>query len=87
MIIFLAGMTGIITAISTGTLAFFIAATIVAGAGQGIAISAATRGLLCGSTVADRAPIFSAIYLICYSAAAFPASSPASYPPPSRSRR
>lgn len=72
MIIFLAGMTGIITAIATGTLAFFIAATIVAGAGQGIAISAATRGLLHGSTVADRAPIFSAIYLICYSAAAFP---------------
>jgi MFS family permease len=69
---FLAGMIGIITAIATGTLALFVAATIVAGASQGIAISAATRGLLQGSTLADRAPIFSVIYLICYSAAAFP---------------
>jgi MFS family permease len=72
MIIFLAGWIGIITAIATGTLVLFIAATIVAGTSQGIAISAATRGLLHGSTLADRAPIFSAIYLLCYSAAAFP---------------
>lgn len=72
MIVFLAGWAGIMTAITTGTLALFIAATIVAGGGQGIAISAATRGLLHDSTLADRAPIFSAIYLICYSGAAFP---------------
>ena len=70
---FLAGMIGIITAIATGTLVLFIAATIVAGAGQGIAISAATRCLLHGSTLADRAPIFSAIYLLSYSGAAIPA--------------
>ena len=69
MIAFLAGMIGIMTAIDAGTLVLFIIATIVAGAGQGIAISAATRGLLHGSTLADRAPIFSAIYLICYSGA------------------
>ena len=72
MIAFLAGWIGLITATTTGTLALFIAATIVAGASQGIAISAATRGLLHGSTLADRAPIFSVIYLICYSAATFP---------------
>ncbi|WP_202866296.1 MFS transporter [Kribbella turkmenica] len=72
MAAFLAGLIGIITAIVTGSLALFIAATIVAGASQGIAISSATRGLLHGSTVTDRAPIFSVIYLICYSAAAFP---------------
>jgi MFS family permease len=65
------GMIGIITAINAGTLAFFIIATMVAGAGQGIAISAATRGLLQGSTL-DRAPIFSAIYLLCYGGATFP---------------
>ncbi|MFF3559533.1 hypothetical protein ACFYXS_05775 [Streptomyces sp. NPDC002574] len=41
-------------------------------AGQGIAISSATRGLLHNSTLTDRAPIFSAIYLLCYSGAAFP---------------
>jgi len=72
MITFLGGMIGIITAINAGTLVLFIIATIVAGAGQGIAISAATHGLLHGSTMADRAPIFSAIYLICYSSAALP---------------
>jgi hypothetical protein len=65
-------MIGIVTAIAAGTLVLFIIATIVAGAGQGIAIGAATRGLLHGSAVADRAPIFSAIYLLCYSGAAFP---------------
>jgi hypothetical protein len=75
-------LNGIITAIATGTLVLFITSTIVAGAGQGIAISAATRGLLHGSTVADRAPIFSAIYLICDRAAAFPASSPVNFPIP-----
>lgn len=73
MIAFLAGMIGIITAIATGTLVLFITATIVAGASQGIAISAATRGLLHGSTLAGRAPIFSAIYLLCYSGATIPA--------------
>jgi MFS family permease len=72
MVAFLVGMVGVITAIGTGTLALFMAATIVAGAGQGIAISAAVRGLLCGSTLADRAPIFSVVYLLSYSGAAFP---------------
>ncbi|WP_431966888.1 MFS transporter [Actinacidiphila sp. bgisy160] len=71
MIIFLTGWIGIISAIAIGTLPLFIAATIVSGVGQGIAVSAATRGLLHGSILADRAPIFSAIYLLCYSGAAF----------------
>ena len=72
MCAFLAGMIGIITAISSGMLVLFIAATVLAGASQGIAISAAVRGLLHGSTLADRAPIFSVIYLLSYSGAAFP---------------
>ncbi|MBR0713626.1 MFS transporter [Bradyrhizobium liaoningense] len=72
MITFRAGMIGISIAIAASTLMLFIIATIVAGAGQGIAISAATRGLLHGSTLAERPPIFSAIYLLCYSGAAFP---------------
>ncbi|WP_206734167.1 MFS transporter [Bradyrhizobium nanningense] len=72
MITFLAGMVGISIAITHGTLVLLVIATTVAGAGQGIAISAATRGLLHGSTLAERAPIFSAIYLLCYSGAAFP---------------
>jgi hypothetical protein len=70
---FLAGMTGIVVAIATGTLALFIAATVIAGASQGIAISTATRGLLYGSGLADRAPIFSVVYLLSYSGATIPA--------------
>ncbi|MGD9990341.1 MFS transporter [Pseudonocardia sp.] len=72
MTAFLAGWAGVVTAIGTGALPLFVAATIVAGAGQGIAISAATRGLLYGSTVADRAPIFAVIYLLSYSGATVP---------------
>jgi MFS family permease len=72
MTAFLAGWVGITTAIATGALPLFIVATIVAGAGQGIAISAATRGLLHGSTLADRAPIFAVIYLLSYGGATIP---------------
>ncbi|MBO0885119.1 MAG: hypothetical protein J2P17_33270, partial [Mycobacterium sp.] len=46
---------------------------IVAGAAQGIAISAATRGLLHGSVLAHRAPIFTVIYLLSYCGATIPA--------------
>jgi MFS family permease len=73
MIGFLLGLIGIITAVSIDGLALFIVATVVAGASQGIAISAATRGLLHGSTLAHRAPIFSVIYLLSYSGATIPA--------------
>jgi MFS family permease len=72
MVAFLAGWVGLIAAITTGTLLLFIAATVVAGAAQGIAISAATRGLLHGSTLADRAPIFAVVYLLSYSGATIP---------------
>ncbi|WIX83685.1 MFS transporter [Amycolatopsis carbonis] len=73
MIGFLAGMIGIITAIATGALVLFFAATIVAGASQGIAISSATRGLLEGSDVTDRAPIFTVVYILSYCGATIPA--------------
>jgi hypothetical protein len=66
MAAFFAGWIGIITAIATGALPLFIAATIVAGAGQGIAISGTTRSL------ADRAPIFAVVYLLSYSGATIP---------------
>jgi MFS family permease len=73
MIGFLTGMIGVVTAIATGTPVLFIAATIVAGASQGIAISAATRALLHGCSLADRAATFSVIYLLSYSGATIPA--------------
>jgi hypothetical protein len=73
MLGFLTGMTGIIAAIATGALVLFFVATVVAGASQGIAISAVTRGLLAGSGVADRAPIFTVVYLLSYCGATIPA--------------
>jgi MFS family permease len=72
MIAFLTGWIGIIIAITTGALPLFIVATMVAGAAQGIAISAATRGLLSGSALADRAPIFAVVYLLSYTGATVP---------------
>jgi MFS family permease len=72
MLAFLVAMAGIITAVTSGRLPLFIASTILAGASQGVAISATVRGLLFGSTLGDRAPIFSVIYLLSYSGAAFP---------------
>jgi sugar phosphate permease len=72
MLVFLVGMAGIIEAIGTGVLEVFFVATVVAGAGQGIAVSATTRALLHGSALDERAPIFSVIYLISYISATVP---------------
>ncbi|RPE37286.1 putative MFS family arabinose efflux permease [Streptomyces sp. Ag109_O5-1] len=72
MAAFVVGWTGIITAIATGALPLFIAATVVAGAGQGVAISGTTRGLLYASSLTDRAPIFAVVYLLSYSGATVP---------------
>jgi len=73
MVTFLTGMVGLITAVAVDALGLFIVATIVAGAGQGVAISATTRGLLDGSTLTQRAPIFSVVYLLSYAGATIPA--------------
>jgi len=67
---FLVGVTGIVTGVATGSLAVFVLGSLIAGTGQGVAMSGAVRGLLSGSLPADRAPIFAAIFLISYSGAA-----------------
>ncbi|GAA2202309.1 MFS transporter [Sinomonas flava] len=72
MVGFVAGWMGLVTAIATGALPVFITATVLAGAGQGVAISAATRALLHGGTSADRAPILAVVYLVSYSGASIP---------------
>jgi chromate transport protein ChrA len=72
MVGFLMGWTGLVTAVTAGTLPLFVTATVLAGASQGIAISAATRALLHGGTPADRAPILAVVYLISYSGATIP---------------
>jgi MFS family permease len=73
MIGFLLGVFGLIAAVTIDSLGLFIASTVIAGAGQGVSISASTRGLLRGSTVTQRAPIFSVVYLLSYSGATIPA--------------
>jgi MFS family permease len=73
MVAFLTGMAGVLTAVTVDALGLFIVSTIVAGAGQGVAISATMRGLLYGSSVDERAPIFSVVYLLSYAGASIPA--------------
>jgi MFS family permease len=72
MVAFLIGMVAILTALSLSTLPLFVAGSLIAGGGQGIAVSSTIRGLLHRSTIADRSPIFAAIYLLSYTGAAVP---------------
>ncbi|WP_434316023.1 hypothetical protein [Leifsonia sp. P73] len=72
MSVFFLGWVGIITANTTRALPLFIIATVIAGVGQGVAISSATHGLLFGSNLADRAPIFAVIFLMSYGGATVP---------------
>lgn len=48
--------------------------TLVAGTGHSLAISATTRALLHDSTVTQRAPIFSVVYVLYYTGATIPRS-------------
>jgi MFS family permease len=72
MTAFLIGWVGIVTANVTGALPLFLVATVVAGVGQGIAISAVTQGLVIGSSLVERAAIFTVVYLLSYSGATVP---------------
>ena len=72
MVTLLTGWAGIVTAIDAGLLPFFFAATVVAGASQGVAISATTQGLLRGVNPSERAPILTVIYLLSYTSATVP---------------
>lgn len=69
---FLAGWVGIIVANTTSALPLFLVATVVAGISQGIALSAVTHGLVTGSIIAERAPIFTIVSLLSYSGATIP---------------
>jgi hypothetical protein len=72
MIGYLLGIIGLIAALTIVNLGLFIASTIIAEAGQGIAISSTTRGLLHGSILTQRAPLFSVVYLLSYGGATVP---------------
>ncbi len=66
MVTFLLGVLTIVGAVGLKSLALFLVASAVAGAGQGIAISSTIRGFLHGSVIGDRAGVFGALYLIGY---------------------
>lgn len=70
--IFLVGMAGILGSLVAVTIVGFLIASVVAGAGQGIAVSASIRGLLHGTSPAERAPVLAATYLLCYTGAMVP---------------
>lgn len=70
MTTFLVGVALIVAGTLTGSLPVFVAGSLIGGAGQGIAMSGAVRGLLHGSDASQRAPIFAAIFLISYGGAA-----------------
>lgn len=70
MATFLTGILTIVTGLIIGSMPVFVVGSLIGGAGQGIAMSGAVRGLLHGSDAAERAPIFAAIFLISYGGAA-----------------
>ncbi|WP_300080392.1 MFS transporter [Propioniciclava sp.] len=72
MLVYLSGVVGILAGLVLGNVWLLVPATMVASAGQGIAVSASMRALLHGTDAADRAPVMSAIFLICYSGAMVP---------------
>jgi MFS family permease len=69
---FTAAVAVILISLHAGTVALFLAASLVAGAAQGTTFAAGMRALLTGASVGERAGILAAIYLISYGGAAIP---------------
>lgn len=72
MLVFLAGVTGILAFVLSASAIGLIAATAVASIGQGIAMSSSLRALLHSTRPSARASLLSAVFLICYSGAMLP---------------
>ena len=72
MIVFVLSLAGIVFSMQIGAVVPFIGATLVAGMANGLASTAAIRGLLTRTTTSGRAGLLSTIYLISYSGAALP---------------
>lgn len=70
--VFLVGMAGILTSLHLGTVPGFLLASMVAGTGQGMAVSATIRGIMGHAGPAERAPTMAAIYLMSYLGAMVP---------------
>ena len=62
--VWLVGLWAVLASLVAGSVVVFIGFTVLAGAGQGVAVAASMRSLLHGVTLMDRAPVMSATYLI-----------------------
>lgn len=67
--VWIVGLWAVLLSLAAGNIVAFIAFTVVAGAGQGIAVASSMRSLLYRVTLAERAPVMSATYLISYGGA------------------
>lgn len=67
--VWLAGLWAVLASLVAGNIVAFIAFTVVAGVGQGIAVASSMRSLLHGTTLLERAPVMSATYLTSYGGA------------------
>lgn len=67
--VWLVGLWAVLASLVAGSVVAFIGFTVLAGAGQGVAVAASMRSLLHGATLMDRAPVMSTTYLISYGGA------------------
>lgn len=72
MAVFVVGVAGALGALWTRTIVLFLVASVIAGAGQGMACTGSIRGIVEKTPPHDRAATMSAIFLICYAGAAVP---------------
>lgn len=70
--LFLAGVAGILASLFAGVVVPFIIASVVAGIGQGMAMSATLRAMLHDITPDERSPLMAAIFMTSYSGAMVP---------------
>lgn len=72
LIAFMIAAIGFISALQFGSIAWFLAASLVAGVAQGAANTGSMRSVLNSAPTLDRAGLLSTVYLICYSSGAIP---------------
>ena len=72
MVLFMLAVIGAVASLAHGAVLPFIAASLVAGFAQGAASTSGIRALLAGTQLEERAGLLATIYLIAYSAGAFP---------------
>ncbi|MTD16169.1 MFS transporter [Nakamurella sp. YIM 132087] len=70
--VYLLAVVGILVSLHAGSVAWFLAVSVVAGVAQSMAFTAGLRRLLGPTAIGDRAGVISTVYLIAYSGAAVP---------------